>query len=412
MKVNTKTLFAKAAKIALVAALASSLALVGCKSDDDDDDDPVLTSVVAGGSFTTEFKKGGTFDTNGVSVYAVYDNTTGGYSDVINKSKSKTEVTDKATYTVEGTSTVLKVGEAITLEDGMYKITVTYEGKTASEKLSLTVKSTDSGNTGNTGDNTGNTGNTGDNTGNTGDNSGNTGNTGDNTGNTGNTGDNTGNTGNNSGTGDATYDTDENKNRLFKQDFESVTEDSVKSLVEAEVNATVALGTDKTNYFKATQNGSGARFASMPITTADNGYVLSFDLLLKGGNALKCSGNQQAQFMLGDGKIEANTINESYIFSLFNEQVAQAGEFNTTWYVGHSADGKAITLETDKTYQFTITVAKDGSVKATIANDGTTVLDEAITKTAATSKISHINMVCGRSGGEYDLDNIVVKPIE
>ena len=51
MKVNTKTLFAKAAKVALVAALASSLALVGCKSDDDDDDDgskPPATVAVTG----------------------------------------------------------------------------------------------------------------------------------------------------------------------------------------------------------------------------------------------------------------------------------------------------------------------------------------------------------------------------
>ncbi|MBR1403781.1 MAG: hypothetical protein IJ558_06345 [Treponema sp.] len=106
-------------------------------SDDGGDDDPVLKEIVAGGA-PTALTVGDNFALGTVKVYAYYDNATvGTFSEPGAAGK---DVTSDATYTAsDSANTVLKVGEAVNLAAGTYEITVTYGGKTAATKLSLTV---------------------------------------------------------------------------------------------------------------------------------------------------------------------------------------------------------------------------------------------------------------------------------
>ena len=114
-------------------------------SDDGGDDDPVLKEIVAGGA-PTALTVGDNFALGTVKVYAYYDNDTVGTFSEPGAAGSYTEVTSDATYTAsDSASTVLKVGEAVNLAAGTYEITVTYGGKTAATKLSLTVSAATTG---------------------------------------------------------------------------------------------------------------------------------------------------------------------------------------------------------------------------------------------------------------------------
>ena len=204
----------------------------------------------------------------------------------------------------------------------------------------------------------------------------------------------------------------EKAKQLWEQDFEEVT--NITDVVKTPQSgaAIISLGTDATNYLYAKHDGgSGPRYAvlNLPTPVTASVYCVEFDLYtIKGGDALKTTSPQGAQFSLSGTALNAMAVTDNYVFSLYNVSGphGDVGEFSPTWYIGHDNTGTPLTLNIDTAYHFKLDV-DTGAVYLTVSSSDTVVLPKTlIAEDMANTTLSAINMLTGRTNGEYKLDNI------